>query len=102
MSFAVGLALCVLLVYIILPLPFIAFIVGFIVGPIIGEGYARVLDKITRAKRGRALQLAVGIGIGFGLAPLCFILLFAGAIIPFLVSVIFGALVIGAVVRRLI
>lgn len=103
LSVLVGGVLSFLVIQFLAPLPFISFIVAFFVAPLVGEGYGRLLDRITRTKRGREIQLAVGIGIGVGLAPLGLLLLFAGLIYPtFLLLLVVGGLLIRAVTRRLI
>lgn len=103
LSVLVGGLISFLVIQFLAPLPFISFIVAFFVAPLAGEGYGRLLDRITRAKRGRAIQLAVGIGIGVGLAPLGLLLLLAGRLYPtFLLLLLVGGLLISAVMRRLI
>ncbi len=49
---------------------FFSFIIAFIVAPIVAEFIVRILDRLTGAKRGRPMQIAVGVGLAVGAAPL--------------------------------
>lgn len=49
---------------------FFGLMIAFIVAPFAAESIVRLLDWLTRAKRGRAMQIAVGVGIAVGAAPL--------------------------------
>lgn len=51
---------------------FFAFIIAFFVAPIVAEFMIRLLDYATRTKRGRTMQIAVGVSIAVGAAPLLF------------------------------
>lgn len=54
---------------------FFGAIAAFFLGPVIGEFLVRILDRLTHAKRGKEMQVAVGVSFGVGAAP--FFLLFA-------------------------
>lgn len=43
-----------------------SFIIAFFLGPALGELLVRLLDRLTRAKRGRSLQVTVGVAYGLG------------------------------------
>ncbi len=43
-----------------------SFIIAFIVAPIVAEFIVRILDQLTHAKRGRPMQIAVGVGLALG------------------------------------
>jgi hypothetical protein len=49
---------------------FIGIIAAMILGPAVARLIVRLLDYITRAKRGKSLQLAVGISFGVGITPM--------------------------------
>jgi tetratricopeptide (TPR) repeat protein len=46
---------------------FFGFIIAFVLAPIAAEMIVRVLDRITQAKRGRAMQITTGFSYGLGL-----------------------------------
>jgi hypothetical protein len=47
-----------------------SFLIAFFVAPIVAEFIVRMLDRLTGAKRGRSMQIAVGVGLAVGAAPL--------------------------------
>ncbi|NTU81159.1 MAG: hypothetical protein HGA45_17550 [Chloroflexales bacterium] len=59
-------------------LGFFSFIIAFLLGPVAGELLVRLLDRLTRSKRGRPVQVTVGVAYGLGillmLAGLAFVL----------------------------
>jgi hypothetical protein len=59
---------------------FFAFIIAFIIAPFVAEFIVRILDRLTRAKRGREMQVTVGVGLGFGAAPWILLPLLAGGL----------------------
>lgn len=60
---------------------FFAFIVAFLLGPVVGDLLVRIIDRLTRAKRGRTVQLTVGLAYGAGiLFMLCGLALALGAL----------------------
>ncbi len=61
---------------------FFSFLIAFIFAPMVAEFIVRILDRLTRAKRGRTMQVAVGASIGLGAAPLL-ILTFSLALLLF-------------------
>jgi len=70
----------VALLLILLPLGgFFAFIILFMVSPAIAEFIVRVVDRVTKAKRGRTMQATVGIAIALGTLP--FLVLFQSLIL---------------------
>ncbi len=66
LSLIVGAVVGFLVLTFLAPIPFLSFILSFIAAPFVAEGYVRLLDRLTKAKRGKALQLTVGIGLGVG------------------------------------
>jgi hypothetical protein len=93
LSFVVGMVLSFVIIFFLTPIPFFSFIVGALLAPVVADLYVRLLDRITRSKRGRELQLTVGIALGLGAAPLT-ILLFG------LWTILLILLVMGTVVGR--
>lgn len=82
-----------------LGLGFLGIILAFLVAPFFAEMLIRLLDYLTHAKRGREMQLAVGLGLAFGFAPLLLLLLLVGGfVLPLLV---FGGIAIATTVTRL-
>ena len=49
---------------------FFGFIILFMVSPAIAEFIVRVVDRVTKAKRGRSMQITVGLAIALGTLPL--------------------------------
>ncbi|NJM05820.1 hypothetical protein HC891_05905 [Candidatus Gracilibacteria bacterium] len=94
----IGVVLSFLILALLSPLPFISFIVGALLAPVIADLYVRLLDRITRSKRGRELQLTVGIALGLGATPLT--LLFIGLWTILLILLVMGT-VIGRVMYQL-
>jgi tetratricopeptide (TPR) repeat protein len=101
LGLVVGATLSFLVFTLVLPIPFLSFIIAFILAPIVGEFLVRVLDRLTHAKRGREMQLATGISLGLASAPLPLFLFIFGGIIAGLVLTLFAALMIGTAVTRL-
>ncbi len=75
---------------------FFGFILALIFGPMYAEFLIRVLDRIIRAKRGRQMQLAVGLGMALG-ALVPFVLYMS----LFLHLLIFAVVAISTAVARL-
>jgi hypothetical protein len=48
---------------------FFGLIIIFMVGPAIAEFVVRIVDRVTKLKRGRPMQIAIGIAIALGTAP---------------------------------
>jgi hypothetical protein len=46
-------------------LPFIGLFLGILAGPLVGEITVRIVERLTK-KRGRPMQLAVGLGLVLG------------------------------------
>ncbi|PDW00150.1 tetratricopeptide repeat protein [Candidatus Viridilinea mediisalina] len=47
----------------------IGFIIAFFIGPIVGDFMVRLVDRGTKNKRGKPIQLALGIGYSLGVLP---------------------------------
>ncbi len=60
----------VLVVIVLGRVGFFSFILAFIIAPIVAEFIVRILDRLTGAKRGRSMQIAVGVGLAVGATPL--------------------------------
>jgi hypothetical protein len=50
-------------------LGFFAWIIVFMVGPAIAEFIVRVVDRVTKTKRGRPIQITVGVAMALGTLP---------------------------------
>lgn len=61
---------------------FYSFCIAGFIGTMMGGLLVRVLDRVTRAKRGRAIQITVGVALVLGMLPA---LLF-GSLLPLLLS----------------
>lgn len=59
---------------------FFGLFLAIFIGPAIGELLVRLLERVNR-KRGRSMQVVVGIGYGLGAAPVALILLSLGVIV---------------------
>lgn len=73
---------------------FFGFFIAFFLGSIVSNFIVRLLDYLMRAKRGRAIQIATGVGIGLGVFPL---IIYTQS----LVLLIFGIVTIGAIIAQL-
>ncbi|MCG8349558.1 MAG: hypothetical protein MI924_17465 [Chloroflexales bacterium] len=99
-SFIASLLICFLAVLILRG--FFAFIIAFILAPLVAEFIVRILDRLTHAKRGREMQITVGIGLGFGAAPWILLpLLIGGLGFGALPSLLFVGIAIATAVARL-
>jgi hypothetical protein len=49
---------------------FIGFYVIFFVAPLLGELIVRIIDRVTRVKRGRPIQIVVGAAMAVGMLPI--------------------------------
>lgn len=81
-------------------LGFFAFFLAFILAPMVGELFVRILDRVTHGKRGKEMQVTVGIGIGLGAAPLIVLPFLLGAF-PSLPLLLFIIMTITTAVARL-
>jgi hypothetical protein len=72
---------------------FFGFIIIFLVGPAIAEFIVRVVDRVTKLKRGRPMQITVGVAIVIGTLPFA---LFGG-----LLLLLYMALAVSTAVARL-
>ncbi len=67
------------------------FFLAFMFASIMSNILVRLIDRVTHAKRGKAMQIAVGVGIGLGAAP--FLLIFSSLmLLIFNVALIFTTL----------
>lgn len=66
---AFGASLVVALLLTIFRLGFLGLFLMFILGPAIAEFIVRVVDRVTKLKRGRSMQIAVGVAIALGTLP---------------------------------
>lgn len=92
----------------VLGIPFMGLILAMVTGPLAGEGVYRAVERLTRGKRGRPMQIAAGSGLAAGIAPTLVFSLLAvflmGSIGALLTAGLVGlwlALAIGTVARRL-
>jgi hypothetical protein len=69
-AFGVALGLAILVGLLLGLIGFFGLFIAILVGPASGELIVRVVDRVTRAKRGRAMQIAVGVAIALGTLPL--------------------------------
>ncbi len=75
---------------------FFSFIVAFLLGPVAGDLLVRLLDRVTRAKRGRTMQLAVGLAYGAGIVfMICGLALALGILSPLFVGQMLFSLPLG-------
>jgi hypothetical protein len=65
-------SLVVALLLTIFRLGFFGLFLMFIIGPAIAEFIVRVVDRVTKLKRGRPMQIAVGVAIALGTLPFAF------------------------------
>ncbi len=79
---------------------FFGFLIAFLLGPVSGEAFVRLLDRLTKAKRGKEMQIAVGVSLGLGAAPWLLLPLLFG-LIPSLSLILFMGLSIATAVARL-
>lgn len=49
---------------------FFGFFIVFMAGPAIAEFIVRVVDRVTKLKRGRPMQITVGVAMALGTLPL--------------------------------
>jgi tetratricopeptide (TPR) repeat protein len=70
---------------------FLGFIIAFFLGPIAGDMLVRLVDKLTRNKRGRVMQIAVGVAYSVGLLFVIsgLSLVLAGTLSPAVVGALF-------------
>ncbi len=57
-------------------------ILAFFAAPAAAEMIVRVLDRVTRAKRGREMQLTIGLSYGLGAAPWLLLLIILSSNLP--------------------
>jgi hypothetical protein len=79
-------------------------ILSFFIAPAAAEMVVRLLDKVTHAKRGREMQLAVGIAYTLGAAPWVLLPLLAFGFVPGLLPlglIVFTVIAVVTLVARL-
>lgn len=100
-SFFYGAVTTFLALYLFGMIRFFAIILAFLLGPASGNLLVRGLEPITAKKRGRAMQLAVGIGYGIGAVPLVAVLILFGGGFTGLILALFVGLSIFTAVNSL-
>jgi len=80
---------------------FFSFIIAFLLGPLAGNLLARLLERATRNKRGRELQVTVSVCYTLGALPLLAILLLVSAGFPLLLLGLFTVLAITSAMAAL-
>lgn len=73
---------------------FFSLIIIFMIGPAIAEFIVRVVDRVTRLKRGRPMQIVVGVAMTLGVLAVLFVL-------PNLLLLLYLAVGIATIVARL-
>jgi hypothetical protein len=94
-----GLVGAALVVLVISPIPLFGLILTLLAGPFSGELTVRLCDRLTHAKRGRPMQLAVGLPLALGGLPLLLPLLFAPSLLTLLLAGYLALAVSSAVAR---
>lgn len=84
----------------LLPLGFFGIFLMLMAGPAIAEFIVRIVDRFTKLKRGRPIQIAVGVAIALGALPLVLLPLLIGRG-PNLLLIIFLVIGITTAVARL-
>lgn len=84
----------------VLNIPFFGIIIAFIAAPAYAELFVRLLDRLTRAKRGQNMQIAASVGLVLGLSPTLLVGVLAGGFTLLIVG-IFTVLCISTTVARL-
>jgi tetratricopeptide (TPR) repeat protein len=80
---------------------FFGFIIAFLLGPMAGDFLVRLADRATKNKRGRPIQLALGIGYALGALPwISLIILFGRSGSVFIILLIFSILAVSTAITR--
>jgi hypothetical protein len=82
-----------------LPGWFLGFIIAFVLGPLAAEGIIRLNDLLTHNKRGRKMQLAVGLSYAVGASPWILISILLGGFVPFTLLFFTGIAILTIVTR---
>lgn len=90
----------VLVVFVLARIPFMGLILTVMAGPAVGEGIVRASDRLTKLKRGRRMQIAVGAGIVVGALPLLLLLILSPSLIT-LIAGLFLFLAVSTAAARL-
>lgn len=87
---------------IIAAIGFFGLLIAFLLGPVAGDLLIRLIGRATQQKRGRQMQLAIGICFALGTAPLLGLLLLTGLLfsIPALATILFVVLTITTAMTR--
>lgn len=96
---AAGLGGAALVVLVISRIPLFGLILTLLAGPFSGELTVRLCDRLTHAKRGWPMQLAVGLALALGGLPLLLPLLFAPSLLTLLLAGYLALAVSSAVAR---
>lgn len=73
LSLVLSVVMSFLIVFFIGGVGFFGLIIALLLGPAVARLIVRLIDYTTRAKRGKAMQLAVGIGVVVGAFPLLYL-----------------------------
>jgi hypothetical protein len=95
-----GSVLTVLAMFLLANVSFFSFIVAFLLGPLAGEGLARLIEIAAQKKRGRQIQIALSVAYAFGALPVTMVLLFSSTFLS-LALLLFTVLAITTAMRRL-
>lgn len=88
-------ALCLVALAVMVPLPIFVFYLLLAAGAAAARLVVRVLDWLTRAKRGKTFQIAVGVSLGVGALPIaCAALIFASPVAMLLVGLFASVLIV--------
>ncbi|GAB4174797.1 MAG: hypothetical protein Fur005_36690 [Roseiflexaceae bacterium] len=81
-------------------LPLIGLILAIMAGPAAGELTVRLSDRITKSRRGRGMQFAIGGGLLAGMLPMLFFMILAPSLMS-LIAGLFAFLAISTTAARL-
>lgn len=98
-GFVGALIACVPLLF-VSRLPFIGLFLVLLAGPFVAETIIRIVDRVTRVKRGRPMQIVVGLGLALGTLPLVLLTLLAPSLMTLLL-ILYLVLVVSTAVARL-
>jgi len=100
-AFAASMAVCIIALLLIAPLPFLSLYLPLISAYFVAGGLARLIDRTTRAKRGRTYQIAVGVSLILGALPILLVTLLLFSFADLAMLGIFAATLVFGVMMRL-
>lgn len=100
LALVIGAVTSVIVPFIAGIVPFFGFFLGLLAGPLVAELTIRVSDRVTRLKRGREMQIAVGSGIALGTLPMLILFILNPSIFT-LILLLYMILAISTAVARL-